>query len=155
VRKGVPDHLRSDKGPEFAAKRVRKWLDRVGVTTLSQLSHEHWYKNWGAVRSLAWNSWIFMGWSGRAKSEGAERRGWWSKRRSYRRYPLARKWLTTGTNESGISRAMIRAPMLRHRDSSRPGFPAIADVAVGERAIRSAFDLEEALGIAMHGAFPP
>jgi transposase InsO family protein len=35
VRRGVPEHLRSDNGPEFTAKAVRDWLGRVGVTTLS------------------------------------------------------------------------------------------------------------------------
>jgi transposase InsO family protein len=34
VRRGVPEYIRSDNGPEFAAKAVRGWLDRVGVTTL-------------------------------------------------------------------------------------------------------------------------
>ena len=34
VRKGVPDHIRSDNGSEFTAKRVRAWLGRVGVKTL-------------------------------------------------------------------------------------------------------------------------
>jgi len=34
VRKGVPDHIRSDNGSEFTAKRVREWLERVGVKTL-------------------------------------------------------------------------------------------------------------------------
>ena len=34
VCKGVPDHIRSDNGSEFTAKRVREWLERVGVKTL-------------------------------------------------------------------------------------------------------------------------
>ena len=34
VRKGVPDHIRSDNGSEFTAKCVREWLGRVGVKTL-------------------------------------------------------------------------------------------------------------------------
>jgi putative transposase len=34
VRRGVPEHIRSDNGPEFTAKAVREWLGRVGVTTL-------------------------------------------------------------------------------------------------------------------------
>ena len=34
VRRGVPDYIRSDNGPEFTAKAVRKWLTRVGVKTL-------------------------------------------------------------------------------------------------------------------------
>jgi len=34
VRRGVPDHIRSDNGPELTATRVREWLGRVGVKTL-------------------------------------------------------------------------------------------------------------------------
>ena len=30
---GVPEHIRSDNGPEFTAKAVRDWLPRVGVQT--------------------------------------------------------------------------------------------------------------------------
>lgn len=32
--RGCPKYLRSDNGPEFAAKAVRKWLRRLGVGTL-------------------------------------------------------------------------------------------------------------------------
>ncbi len=32
--RGVPEHIRSDNGPEFTAKVMRKWLGRVGVKTL-------------------------------------------------------------------------------------------------------------------------
>jgi transposase InsO family protein len=35
VRRGVPEHIRSDNGPESTAKAVRERLGRVGVTTLS------------------------------------------------------------------------------------------------------------------------
>jgi transposase InsO family protein len=31
---GPPEHIRSDNGPEFAAKAIRDWLDRLGVRTL-------------------------------------------------------------------------------------------------------------------------
>jgi putative transposase len=31
---GVPDHIRSDNGPEFAAEAARSWLGRLGVGTL-------------------------------------------------------------------------------------------------------------------------
>jgi transposase InsO family protein len=34
VRKGVPNHIRSNNGAEFTATRVREWLERVGVKTL-------------------------------------------------------------------------------------------------------------------------
>jgi hypothetical protein len=34
VWKGVPEHLRSDNGPEFVAKDLRKWLADTGAKTL-------------------------------------------------------------------------------------------------------------------------
>ena len=34
ARHGAPEHLRSDNGPEFTARVVRQWLERVGVRTL-------------------------------------------------------------------------------------------------------------------------
>jgi transposase InsO family protein len=32
--RGIPEHIRSDNGPEFTARAVRKWLARLGVKTL-------------------------------------------------------------------------------------------------------------------------
>ena len=32
--RGVPDHIRSDNGPEFTSRAVREWLGRVGASTL-------------------------------------------------------------------------------------------------------------------------
>ena len=29
-----PEYIRSDNGPEFTAKRVREWIERVGAKTL-------------------------------------------------------------------------------------------------------------------------
>ena len=34
VFRGIPEHIRSDNGPEFTAKAIRGWLSRLGVTTL-------------------------------------------------------------------------------------------------------------------------
>jgi transposase InsO family protein len=34
LTRGIPEYIRSDNGPEFAAKAVRKWLNRPDVTTL-------------------------------------------------------------------------------------------------------------------------
>jgi len=31
---GIPEHIRSDNGPEFVAKAVRSWLSELGVATL-------------------------------------------------------------------------------------------------------------------------
>jgi putative transposase len=32
--RGVPDHIRSDNGPEFTSRKIRKWLAGLGVKTL-------------------------------------------------------------------------------------------------------------------------
>jgi putative transposase len=34
IFRGIPEHMRSDNGPEFTAKAIRKWLARLGVKTL-------------------------------------------------------------------------------------------------------------------------
>jgi len=34
IFRGIPEHIRSDNGPEFTSRAVRKWLNRLGVKTL-------------------------------------------------------------------------------------------------------------------------
>ncbi len=34
IFRGIPEHIRSDNGPEFTAKAIRRWLNRIGVKTL-------------------------------------------------------------------------------------------------------------------------
>ncbi len=34
IFRGIPEHIRSDNGPEFTAKAVRGWFNRLGVKTL-------------------------------------------------------------------------------------------------------------------------
>ena len=34
IFRGIPEHIRSDNGPEFTAMAVRKWLNHLGVRTL-------------------------------------------------------------------------------------------------------------------------
>ena len=34
VLRGIPEHIRSDNGPEFTSREVRRWLSRLGVKTL-------------------------------------------------------------------------------------------------------------------------
>ena len=42
VRRGVPDQIRSDNEPSFAATRVREWSGRVGVKTRFFESDSSW-----------------------------------------------------------------------------------------------------------------
>jgi len=39
---GIPEHIRSDNGPEFVAKAVRSWLADLGVTTLFIVPGSPW-----------------------------------------------------------------------------------------------------------------
>jgi transposase InsO family protein len=34
IAHGIPDYIRSDNGPEFVAKELRKWLAQTGARTL-------------------------------------------------------------------------------------------------------------------------
>ena len=34
IFRGIPEYIRSDNGPEFTAKAIRAWLNRLGVATL-------------------------------------------------------------------------------------------------------------------------
>ena len=34
ILRGIPKHIRSDNGPEFTARAIRKWLNKIGVKTL-------------------------------------------------------------------------------------------------------------------------
>ena len=34
IEHGIPEHIRSDNGPEFIARKLRKWLKDIGVKTL-------------------------------------------------------------------------------------------------------------------------
>ena len=46
VSRGVPDHMRSDNGPEFAVKAVREGLGRVGAKTLYIKPVSPWKKGY-------------------------------------------------------------------------------------------------------------
>lgn len=34
IQRGIPEHLRSDNGPEMVARSLRNWLERLGTKTL-------------------------------------------------------------------------------------------------------------------------
>ena len=34
LERGIPEHIRSDNGPEFTARAIRQWLKDLGVKTL-------------------------------------------------------------------------------------------------------------------------
>lgn len=59
--RGVPNHIRSENGPEFTARAVREWLERVGARTL--------YIEPGAP----WENGYIEGFNGKLRAESPDR----------------------------------------------------------------------------------
>ncbi len=62
---GTPAHIRSDNGPEFVAKSVRRWLQRVDVKTLFIAKGSPWENGYvesfnGKLRDELLNREIFL-----------------------------------------------------------------------------------------------
>jgi putative transposase len=65
ILRGIPEHVRSDNGPEFTARAVRKWLTRLGVKTLFIEPGSPWENGYiesfnGKLRDELLNREIFM-----------------------------------------------------------------------------------------------
>ncbi len=65
VLRGTPKHIRSDNGPEFTAKAVRGWLNRLGIRTLFIEPGSPWENGYiesfnGKLRDELLNREIFM-----------------------------------------------------------------------------------------------
>jgi putative transposase len=63
--RGTPEHIRSDNGPEFVAKRVCGWLDQAGVKTLFIAKGSPWENGYvesfnGKLRDELLNREIFQ-----------------------------------------------------------------------------------------------
>jgi transposase InsO family protein len=62
--RGIPEHIRSDNGPEFIAGELRKWLDKLGTITLYIEPGSPWGKGYcesfnGKLRNEFLNGEIF------------------------------------------------------------------------------------------------
>ena len=55
VFRGIPEHIRSDNGPEFTSKVIRGWLIRLGVRTLFIEPGSPW-ENGYVNRQRKWHS---------------------------------------------------------------------------------------------------
>ena len=63
--RGAPEHIRSDNGPEFIAKTVRRWLDRAAVKTLFIAKGSPWENGYvesfnGKLRDELLNRELFL-----------------------------------------------------------------------------------------------
>ena len=58
IFRGIPEHIRSDNGPEFTAKAIRKWLSNVDVRTLFIEPGSPWEN--GYIESLNGKLWYYL-----------------------------------------------------------------------------------------------
>ena len=63
--RGTPEHIRSDNGPEFVAKSVRRWLDQANVKTLFIAKGSPWENGYvesfnGKLRDELLNRELFL-----------------------------------------------------------------------------------------------
>jgi transposase InsO family protein len=68
IRYGIPEHIRSDNGPEFTARAVRQWLGIIGVKTLFIEPGSPWENGDsesfnGKLRDEVVNREVFFTWS--------------------------------------------------------------------------------------------
>ena len=64
IFRAVPEHIRSDNGPEFTAQAIRRWLNRLGVKTLFVEPGSPWENGYiesfnGKLRDELFNREIF------------------------------------------------------------------------------------------------
>ena len=64
--RGVPEHIRSDNGPEFVAKDIRRWLVQAGVGALFIAKSSPWENGYvesfnGKFRDELLNGELFLG----------------------------------------------------------------------------------------------
>ena len=64
LRRGLPEHLRSDNGSEFTAEQLREWLDQLGVKLLFIMPGSPWENGYiesfnGKMRGELLNGEIF------------------------------------------------------------------------------------------------
>jgi putative transposase len=65
IFRGIPEHIRSDNGPEFTARAVKNWLNRLKVKTLFIEPGSPWENGYiesfnGKLRDELLNREIFM-----------------------------------------------------------------------------------------------
>jgi transposase InsO family protein len=66
IFRDIPEHIRSDNGPEFTARAVRKWLSRLGVKTLFIERGSPWENGyiescWWAVKEMWDKGLVYQG----------------------------------------------------------------------------------------------
>jgi transposase InsO family protein len=64
IERGIPEHIRSDNGPEMVATKLREWLDKLGTKTLYIAPGSPWENGYcesfnGKLRNELLNSEIF------------------------------------------------------------------------------------------------
>ena len=141
ARHGPPEYLRSDNGPEFTAKLVRRWLGRVGVETLFIEPGSPWENGYnesfnGKLRDELLNGEIFC-----SLAEAAVLVEQWRREYNTVRPHSACGGLPPAPEAVKPSPSGSSEDARPSRPSTGPGTNIRCGTALGGRSIRSLFQL--------------
>jgi transposase InsO family protein len=107
--RGVPGHLRSDNGPEFIAKALRRYLEKAGVGTLYVEPGSPWQNGYaesfgGKFRDELLNAELFEG-----LTDARELSDWWRGEYNHRRPHSSLGYQTPAAFAASIRGSLRRA----------------------------------------------
>jgi len=110
--RGAPEHIRSDNGPEFIAKEIRRWLDRASVDTLYIQKGSPWENGYvesfnGKLRDELLNRELFL-----SLPEARYVLDEWREDYNERRPHSGLGWRTPGAFAASLAGPAVGAPPL-------------------------------------------
>ena len=124
--RGVPGHLRSDNGPEFIAKEIRRWLDRASVVTLHIQKASPWENGYvesfnGRLRDELLNRELFL-----SLPEARYVLDEWRQEYNERRPHSGLDWQTPATFAASLAGPSVGAPPLPSAQPTRQHHPILS-----------------------------
>ena len=110
--RGAPEHIRSDNGPEFIAKEIRRWLDRASVATLYIQKGSPWENGYvesfnGKLRDELLNRELFL-----SLPEARYVLDDWREEYNHRRPHSGLDWRTPAAYAESLAGPSVGAPPL-------------------------------------------
>jgi len=110
--RGAPEHIRSDNGPEFVAKEIRRWLGRAAVDTLYIKKGSPWENGYvesfnGRLRDELLNRELFL-----SLPEARYVLDEWREEYNQRRPHSGLDWRTPGAFAASLAAPPVGAPPL-------------------------------------------
>ena len=124
--RGAPGHLRSDNGPEFIAKELRRWLDRASVATLYVQKASPWENGYvesfnGRLRDELLNRELFL-----SLPEARYVLDEWRQEYNERRPHSGLDWQTPATFAASLAGPSVGAPPLPSAQPTRQHHPILS-----------------------------